>query len=78
MNTVITIYDRADEWYQNTYICCGCEEEFMTYREKVPRFCPGCGVKFDALRIKYPVKRGGKMETIFLKEEEDDTARCSV
>ena len=78
MNTVITIHDRADEWYQNTYICCECEEEFMTYREKTPRYCPNCGVKFDALRIKYTAEHGVRMETVFIKEEEDDTTRCSV
>ena len=57
MNTVLTFHDRADEWYQTTYICCECKEEFMTYREKVPKFCPYCGVKFDALRIKYPAEQ---------------------
>lgn len=67
MNTVLTLYDSADEWYQNTYICCECEEEFMTYRDKVPKYCPCCGVKFDALRI----KQGERMETRFINDEEE-------
>ena len=40
MNTVLTLYDLPDEWYQDTYICCQCETEFMTNLESVPRFCP--------------------------------------
>jgi len=71
MNTVITLYDNPDEWYQNTYICCECEEEFMTSREKVPKYCPCCGAKFDALRIHYPKEYGGRMETRFINDEED-------
>ena len=64
MNAVITLYDCPDEWYQDTYICCRCSAEFMTDFEGAPRFCPSCGVKFDALRIKYP-DREERMETIF-------------
>lgn len=72
MNTVITLYDRPDEWYQDTYICCECSAEFMIDFSGHPRFCPCCGVKFDAVRIKYTAERGGGMETRFLKEEENE------
>ena len=74
MNTVITLYDRPDEWYQDTYICCECSAEFMLDFESTPRFCPWCGVKFEALQIKYPAERGGSMETVFIndKQEADD------
>ena len=70
MNTVITLYDRPDEWYQDTYICCECSAEFMIDFEGHPRFCPCCGVKFNAVRIKYP-DRGERMETVFLKDEQE-------
>lgn len=63
MNTVMTIYDRPEEWYGDTYVCCECETEFMV---DDPRFCPCCGVKFDALRIHYPKEYGGRMETRFI------------
>ena len=72
MNTVITLYDFPDEWYQDTYICCECETKFMMNHHTVPRFCPCCGVKFDALRIKYPTTQGGHMETRFISDEEEE------
>ena len=68
MNTVLTILDHVDEWYQSTYICCECEEEFMTYCEKKPRYCPNCGVKFDAIRIRH----GGRTETIYINDEKEE------
>lgn len=72
MNTVITLYDSPDEWYQSTFICCECKNEFMTDHEIVPRFCPYCGVKFDAVRIKYGIEHGNRTETGFIKEEENE------
>ena len=73
MNTVITLHDLPDEWYQDTYICCECDAEFMIGFEGYPGFCPCCGVKYDAVQIKYGAEEGGRrMETIFLKEEEDE------
>lgn len=71
MNTVITLHDMPDEWYCDTYICCECNTEFMVDMEDGPRFCPCCGVKFDALRIHYPAERGKRMETRFINDEED-------
>lgn len=70
MNTVITLYDMPDEWYQDTFICCECDMEFMT--DGIPRYCPYCGVKFDAVRIKYPESRGGRMETRFINDEQEE------
>ena len=72
MNTVITIHDLPDEWYQDTYICCECNAEFMIDFEGHPRFCPCCGVKYDAVRIKYGAEEGGRMETVFIKDEEQE------
>ena len=40
MNTVLTIYDCPDEWYQDTYICTECEQEFMMDSHQVPYFVP--------------------------------------
>ena len=71
MNTVITIHDCPDEWYQDTYICCECSAKFMIDFDSTPRFCPWCGVKFDALRIKYH-DRGERMLTIFIKDENEE------
>ena len=51
MSTVYTERNSHDEWWQDTYICFDCGMEFMTEGHDVPRFCPRCGVKFDALRI---------------------------
>lgn len=68
MNTVLTCYDRPDEWYQDTYICTECKHEFMIDDHyKGPRFCPWCGVKFDAIRIKYSNERGGHYENNIYK-----------
>lgn len=73
MNTVETHYDRPDEWYQDTYICSKCKEEFMIYSHyKGPRFCPKCGVKFDAITIKYGREHGNRTETIFINEKEEN------
>lgn len=71
MNTVITLYNFPDKWYQHTYICCECDAEFMINFEGHPGFCPCCGVKYDVVRIKYSAEEGGRMETIFLKDEEE-------
>lgn len=72
MNTVLTIYDCPEEWYQETYICNECEQEFMLAKHyDGPKFCPCCGVKFDALRIKYRDDCGGRMETRFLNKEDN-------
>lgn len=68
MNTVITLINVPDEWYQDTFICCECGAEFMIDADH-PRFCPYCGVKFDAIRKKYSAEEGGRMETIFINEE---------
>ena len=70
MNTVLTLYDVPDEWYGDTFICCECDTEFMVDME-APRFCPCCGVKFDALRIQYTAERGGGMETRFINDEQE-------
>lgn len=78
MNIVFTKYNLHDEWWQDTYICHECGFEFMTDGHEVPRFCPKCGVKFDALRISTRnwETKSEDIETIFIKDEEvffDDT-----
>ena len=73
MNTVLTIYDCPDEWYQDTYICTECEQEFMMCSHQVPYFCPCCGVKFDAVRIKYGKDRGYRMVTRFIEDHKEET-----
>lgn len=71
MKTLITNKDCCDEWYQDTYICNECGIEFMTYEHEVPKFCPRCGVKFDALRIRDHnwEHKSVDIETIFLNDD---------
>lgn len=71
MNIVLTIHNYPDEWYQDIYICCECETEFMTNLESVPRFCPACGAKFDAVRIRYRNEEGNRTETVFLRDPQE-------
>ena len=73
MNLVITFNNAREEWYQDTYTCHECETEFMTDQKDHPRFCPQCGVKFDAVRIKHlnPAGYVGR-ETIFLNNEKEE------
>ena len=71
MNIVITEYNSHDEWWQDSYICRECGIEFMTEEHEVPRFCPRCGVKFEALRIATMnwETRSEDIETRFLDNE---------
>lgn len=71
MNTVLTLYDRPEEWYQDTYVCCECKTEFMT--DDIPKFCPCCGVKFDAIRIHYGTEHGNRTVTEFINDEQEVT-----
>lgn len=66
MNTVLTIKDLPAEWFQDTYICLECEQEFMMKNHGIPLFCPCCGVQFDVLRTKHKKEAGGGMKTTYL------------
>ena len=68
MNTVITYPECPGEWYQDTYICSECDTEFMIDYYGHPKFCPCCGVKYDAVQMRYE----NTTETIFNDEREEN------